>query len=557
MAIESRITNLPTKAPPIIIGGPTNYRWGSPEQPGIAVDWISSIQKAIERESLNAWVVVADESSDLVQPDVSALREKHLQALDQISHFAPSFLLIPETQTKVADMVVEKTGVEREIVDAILNRGGYANQRTKLDSAIGSLAIANRPVRFLSIDDDITIPQESRQVKEDRLPRGVRKLANSQVLFTYRGEENDLDMFDLEPNKLSEMFDDLGLTVAQIRQQMPDFRVTPHLHDTMQNALDTAVKDGFAQFQVIAPSGEDELPEADRAQIVAVQAIKSRKPDITAANQAKTHLLQEFPDEEQTIYAYPSGRSVKYGFGSADSNIDSGTLARLLNSQTAFWPWWFVSDPQISDRNPTHICTGQYRADNDTLVSILKRMYKRSGRLIKAIYEGGVSTQFLHNRVGAGYRQAMLEQAAASGMGKLPAYASMEKLVIHDGFVTIEPVSDNYEAPRDQAQRVYDLMHDLAMICVYKIQEIEGRKRFVEDSTADGKIKEYFNIIIKIYGKLAAFNQEEFFRHLDVEVRDQLRYYANILEAMPKVLGAVSEIIKEGRYPVVEIYKRE
>lgn len=557
MSLESRITNLSTDAPPMVIGGPTNFRWGTPEQPGIAVDWIRSIHEAIERENLDAWVVVADESNDSEQPGVSALRKEHLQALDQIPHLAPFYLLIPETQTKVAEMVVEKTGVEREIIDAILNGKGYANQRTKLDSAIGGLAIAGHPVKLLSIDDDITIPREARQVKEHKLPRGVRRLVNSQVLFSYRGDEDDLDWFDLEPNRLSAMFDDLGLTVAQVREQMPDFKVTPHLHDTMQSALDTAMRDGFAQFQVIAPSGEEELPDADIAQIVAVQAIKSRKPDITAANQARTHLLQELPIEEQTFYAYPSGPNVKYGFGSADSNIDSGTLARLLNSETAFWAWWFVSNPRISQRNPTHIVTGQYRADNDVLVSLLKRMFKRSGRQIKAIYEGGISTQFLHNRVSAGYRQAMIEQTAASAVGKLPAYDAMERLVIRDGIASIEPVGDNYQAPREQAQRVFDLMYSLAMICVYKIQELEGRKRFITDSTADDKIKEYFKIINKIYGKLAEFNQEEFFKHLDVEVRDQLRYYAKILEAMPKVIGAVSEIIKEGRYPVVEIYKRE
>ncbi len=554
MAIESRQTYLPPDVPRHIIGGPTNNRWGTLDTPGVAVSWVQSIQEAIGRENLNAWAILADESSE---PSISAIRSKHLQALDKLPHLAPLFLLTQETQTKVEELVTERTEIDVDIVHAILNSKGYANQRIKLDSLLGGLVIATQPIDFLSIDDDIIIPAWARQVNEEHLPRGIRRLENSQVLFSYQGDEDDSDWFDLEINRVAPMFSDLGLTVAQVRETMPDFKVTPHLHDTMQTALDAALRDGFAQFQVVAPSGEKPLPDAERARIIAVQAIKSRKPDITAANQVKTHLLQEFPPEEQTIYAYPSGPAVKYGVGSADSNIDSGTFARRLDTQTIFWPWWFVSDRNISLRNPTTIVTGQYRADNDNLTRILKRIFKKSNRQIKVIYEGGVTTQFLHNRVSAGYRQGMLEQATASAVGKLPAYEAMDRLVIdHTGMITIEPIAEDYQIPRERAQRVFDLLYSLAGICTYKIQELEGRKRFVEDPKADDKIREYYRIIHKIYLKLAELNQEEFFKHLDIEVRDQLKYYTRVVAAMPKVIESVSQIIREGKYPVVEVYKR-
>ncbi len=558
MSLESRTTNLPTDAPPHIVGGISNYRWGTLGVPGPAVNWITSIQQAVGRESLNTWTVVADETNT---PGVNQLRLQLLEkSLERTALNTPLFFLTPETQTAVAEMVQQSTGIDMAIVQAILNEGGYANQRVKLDSVIAGLAIGHHPINLLSLDDDISIPPFARQIRPEKLPRGISPLPNSQVLFRFEGDEDDLNWFELSPNRLSAMFDHLGKTIEEIRRQTPDYQAKAHVADSMQDALEKAVMAGSAQFQFTYAEEDEDIPDAHLARVVGVQSVKSKRPDYVASRVAASHLIGEFPAEEVPIYAYPSGLHVPFAFASVDTNIDSGTLARLFDGDTALWPWWFVSDRTISAQNPTQVVTGQYRADNDFLPFLLKRIFKRTGRQVKAVYEAGVPTQFLHERAATGYRQTTIEQACASAVGKIPAYEAMNHLVFtQGGQPSLDPIPDNYEAPKDHVKRVYELLYRLGGICRQKIGELDERKLREDVNTVDidRKIQQYGKIFVSIFGKLAQFDQEVFTKYLDIETRDQIRFYRKILEAMPIVMEAVGNIIGKGKYPVVEIYRRK
>lgn len=558
MSLESRFTNLPTDAPPHIVGGISNYRWGTPDAPGPAVDWTVSLETAVARENINAWLLVADETNT---PGIDQLRLQLLkQSLENAPSIAPLFFLTPETQTAVADMVQHETGIEMAIVNAILNEGGYANQRVKLDSVIAGLAIGHHPISILSLDDDIVIPQFARQIRPEKLPKGVFPLPNSQVLFRFEGDENDLNWFELSPNLLTGMFEHLGKTIEKIRRQTPDYQAKVHVADSMQDALERAVMAGSAQFQFTYTDEDEDIPDANLAQVVATQSVKSKRPDYVASKVAASHLMGEFPAEEVPIYAYPSGTHVRFAFASVDTNIDSGTLARYMNDDTARWPWWFVSDRTISAQNPTQVVTGQYRADNDFLPSLLKRIFKRTGRQVKAVYEAGVPTQFLHERAATGYRQTTIEQACASAVGKIPAYEAMNHLVFSSGGqASLDPIPDSYEAPKDHVKRVYELLYRLGGICRQKMGELDGRKQRedVDAADVDRKIQQYGKIFVSIFDKLARFDQEIFTRYLDIETRDQIRFYSKILEAMPIVMEKVGNIIGKGKYPVVEIYSRK
>lgn len=558
MSLESRLTNLPTDAPPHIVGGISNYRWGELDAPGPAVGWTVSLEAAVARENINAWVLVADETNT---PGVDQLRLQLLEkSLGKVHSIAPLFFLTPETQTGVAEMVQQSTGIEMAVVQAILNEGGYANQRVKLDSVVGGLAIGKHPIKILSLDDDIVIPEFGRQIRPEKLPKGISPLSNSQVLFRFEGDEDDLNWFDLSPNWLSAMFDHLGITIEDIRRQTPDYQAKVHVADSMQDALEKAVMAGSAQFQFTYTNEDEDIPDAGLARVIATQSIKSKRPDYVASRVAAGHLMAEFPAEEIPLYAFPSGSHVPFAFASVDTNIDSGTLARHMDDDTARWPWWFVSDRAISAQNPTRVVTGQYRADNDFLPSLFKRIYKRTSRQVRAVYEAGVPTQFLHERAATGYRQATIEQACASAVGKIPAYEAMNHLVFSNGGqASLEPIPDSYEAPKDHVKRVYELLYRLGGICRQKIGELDGRKlrEDVDVTEIDRKIQQYGRIFVSIFNKLAEFDQEVFAKYLDIETRDQIRFYSKILEAMPIVMEAVGNIIGQGNYPVVEIYRRK
>ena len=59
------------------------------------------------------------------------------------------------------------------------------------------------------------------------------------------------------------------------------------------------------------------------------------------------------------------------------------------------------------------------------------------------------------------------------------------------------------------------------------------------------------NLIIRTGG----FHPEIFKKWLDKEVHGQLMFFAEVLEAMPKVYEEVDRLMRRGKYPIVEFVR--
>lgn len=553
---ELTTTILPPDTPDRLIVTPTMNRWeGINGQPGHLPNMLHSVQDALSLEGLcqDTWIILGDASN---QPGTNTARLATLQHLHENPNPSSIFLLTPNTQGEVTDTIVAKTGINPEVVKAILYMTGYASQRAKLDVVVGALSlIVNRPLSVLTLDDDTIIPERYGVLKADALPNGLTQKSNSQVLLDDR---NDLSaaMFDIKPNNISSFFINLGKPISQIRQDHPEMRATQKFKDTMHGELEKATKGEPAQFVVThADVPEDDLPDADNSQIVAITATKHGVPDYRTVRIAQAHLEAEFPAEEVPISSYLSGPNEPFAFRAADTNVDSACIARLIDNDTAFWPWWFVSNDAISKENPLHTVTGHYRADNELLPVWLQVLYEQTGQ--QYAYLSGIDTQVYHNRARTGYRPDLHEQATASLVGNIAALEASRRLHFDhtSGKIRMTRVNQDYVAPRDHTQRVYDEMHHLARICVTKLDDLTERKHHgsTEDAIGlDEKIQRYFSIYESIYKKLGRFTFETFYYHLNNEVRRQLNFFAEVLDAMPAVIIEVQQLIKNGQYPVVE-----
>lgn len=550
-------TTLPPEAPDRIVLSPTMNRWeNATGQAGHLPNMLHSVQGALSRERLShdTWIILGDSSN---QPNVDAMRLARLQPLQEIPSPSRMFLLTPETQGQVTDIIVERTKIRREIIDAVLRMTGYASQRAKLDVVAGGLAIVgNRPIKTLELDDDTIIPEHYGVLKEDALPPGLTHRTNSQVLLDDREEVSE-DMFDVKPNRIGSFFTHLGKTVGEVRQEHPGMRATHKFQDTMNGELEKATRGEPAQFVVThADIEEDDLAEADDSRVVATTATKHGHPDYRTVRIANANLEAEFPVEELPISSYPSGPTEPFAFRTSDTNVDSACIAREIDGTTAFWPWWFVSSDALSRKNPLQTVTGHYRADNELLPVWLEVLREQTGQ--HYAYLSGIDTQVVHNRARTGYRPDLHEQATASLVGNIAALEASRRLHFDSiaGRIRMSRVDQDYVAPRDHAERVYDEMHHLAQVCVAKLDALTARKR--DTSTSEGlkeideKTDRYLGIWGSIQKKLGNFNFETFYIHLNREIGQQLNFFAEVLDAMPAVIIETQQLIKNGKYPVVE-----
>ncbi|MBI2430811.1 MAG: hypothetical protein HYV39_02245 [Candidatus Levybacteria bacterium] len=549
-------TTLPPDAPDNIVLSPTMNRWGINGQPAHLPNMLYSVQGALSREGLikDTWVILGDASN---QPGTDVARLSTLQRLHEIPHPSRLFLLTPETQRKTADIIAGKAKIPREIVDAVLTMTGYASQRAKLDVVAGGLAlVANRPLKTLELDDDTIIPEHYGVLKEDVLPHGLTRKPNSQVLLDDR-EALSEKMFDVITNTISPFFTELGKTVGEVRQKHPGMRATHKFKDTMHGELEKAIKGESAQFVVThADIEEDDLPDADNSLIVATTATKHGVPDYRTVKIAQAHLEAEFPEEEIPISSYPSGPSELFVYRKADTNVDSACIARQIDENTAFWPWWFVSNDRISRENPLQTVTGHYRADNELLPVWLQVVYERIGQ--QYAYLSGIDTQVYHNRARTGYRPDLHEQATASLVGNIAALEASRRLHFDPSAVRIRMtrVDPDYVAPRDHAEQVYSLMDGLAEICTRKLKDLSSRKLATSapEDLRDiaEKTDKYLDVLGSIKRKLGGSSFETFYYHLNREVARQLNFFADVLDAMPTVIIEAQKLIQRGNYPVVE-----
>src|SRR3989344_1109078 len=499
----------------------------------------------------DTWVLLGDASN---QTNVDAIRTKALQFLQEIRQPAEMFILTPQLQEKVASRIEHNTRLPRPVVEAALTLTGYASQRQKLDIVAAGFALQNGGVRTLTLDDDVVIPDKTRQLKSSVLAQlGLTNIPNSQaILRDFQIEET---MFDLHENSIQPFFQHLGRQISQIRVASP-LPTSKGWTDTMHTMLEQALKqDRPVQF-VVTHTGE-EMPSANDATVIAVAATKSFIPDYRTVRIAATTLLEEFPSQEAPVQAHRSGPTEQFAFMGCRTNVDSACFARILNQRTAFLSWWFVSSDSISRANPLQTVTGHYRADNELLPVLLETIYERTGE--PYMYLSGIETYIEHHRARIGYRPDIHEQATASLVGNIAALEAAKLLEFdQDGRVHMRKVENNYRAPQEGAEKVFTEMCNLAHICSDKITELTARNTSaVEEAMINEKIQRYSDMYSAIQKKLGNFNFDLFYQHLNTEIRDQLNFFASVVEALPTIIEEVFEIIKRGQYPVLSVVRND
>lgn len=536
-----RETHLPAVLPENLVVCPTMNRWGE-DKPGPLADLLRSTQLMIEKDGMEdtTGIVLADSSTGA---DVDALRARRLnETVAGIARPAPVYLLTPQTQELVLAELHKRTGVARSILAAILTNTGYASNRQKLDAlAGGSTLYSGKPMRVATFDDDTVLPTEFGVVPE-RHVRGVglEPKPNSQMLLhdaEVRGE-----VFEYRSNTLRGFFEHLGRTIGDVRSEHPGLRVTRIQHDTMNEALQDATDSRSAQFVVTSSPGP-EVDGAEHAHVIAAAGTKFGIPDYRTVAIAMANLLKKFPDKEVDVQSVLSGDPQLFGFQVSKTNVDSAALARVFNERTAHLPWWFVSSDAISRENPLQTVTGHYRADNELLPTLLEKVSGAWGEL--QVYLSGIRTQVFHNRARSGYRPNLpTEQAPASLVGNIAATQAMARLLImRDGSASMEDVADDYQVPEEIALSVFEKLKGLADVCAAPARR----------NDTDEYIRHQYEAVYRsLEHKLAGFDFRKFHRHLNTEVRDQLRFFSEVLDAYPRVLREISSMIARGQYPVQE-----
>lgn len=550
-------TTLPTDQPEHLVVTPTLDRWKSNGHRGPLPQLVASVQEALRHDRLSntTWIVLGDGSSyEGVEQD----RERALNQICMTNEDARVFILTPETQAQVAQCVRERTGLREAIVNVLLTDTGYASQRAKLDLVAGGVVLeSGRAIKVLGLDDDIVIPREWGMLRPTSLPQGLEPKPNSQTLITHESEDFPDDKFERRNgNSLIPFFENLGKRVLDVREARPRLRATKHWKDTMHSALDEAIQGKPAQF-VVSSADEDDMPGAENARIVAASATKSIMPDYRTVRIASAYLQSEFPESEIPIKSFPSGEAQPFAFHQSHTNVDSAALSRLITPETALWPWWFISSVDLSLSNPLKTVTGHYRADNELLPVLLNVMKRKPGSELQ-MYLAGLDTQVFHLRAKSGYRPGMHEQASSSLIGNIAAIEAANRLEWDPvtGKAKLYQVDADYKAPQEQTQRAFDEMRNLADICAAKIFELRAREEkdlnSAEQKRVGDAIMKYAKIQLSIAAKLAGFDFAKFYQHLSEEVRDQLKFYGEVLNAMPQVTDEARNLIRLGKYPIVE-----
>jgi hypothetical protein len=341
-------------------------------------------------------------------------------------------------------------------------------------------------------------------------------------------------------------FEHLGKNVDQVKKEHPSLRATQTWNDTMHVTIED-LNGQPVQFVVTHANGND-IPEAEKARIVATVATKHGVPDYRTVKIADFNLRREFPDDEMPVKSYLSGEPKLFAFMECDTNVDSAALARRFDEKTALWPWWFVSSLDISRQNPLQTVTSHYRADNELLPVLLKVIKKQTGE--SNMYLSGVNSQVYHNRALSGYRPDLHEQAAASLVGNVVALAAADKLEFDSNGHARLRLDGRYKIPEERAQKVFTEMADLAHTCLIKAEVLQSEK--VPSEISKSKIERYNNIYTSIKNKLANFDFSTFRTHIEEETNKQLKFYADVLHATPIVVHEIQLMIKDGRYPVLE-----
>ena len=111
-----------------------------------------------------------------------------------------------------------------------------------------------------------------------------------------------------------------------------------------------------------------------------------------------------------------------------------------------------------------------------------------------------------------------------------------------EGVASLPEISDSYRLPKDAAVGVFEQLESLATSCL--------RVAHAETSLPDT-----ITWCVAMYGdlsrRLADFNLSVFKSELDIEARDQLRFYRDVLLWYPRVRRyIIDEMVRKDRFPV-------
>ena len=562
-------TVLPPKSPEETIVCPTMNRWTAKDETGKTtkgplVNMLDSVVSKLQNQgNLGSTQILLSDATE-TQSGMHDARDAYLKEITRDRPNTEMYLMTRDTQKEVVDMLKAKTGIEAGVLEAIIELTGYASQRAKLDVVVAGQALGTGETKkILSLDDDTVIPDQRRTLHIERLDNKFAPEENSQALLPY---EPGNDFFSFSPNRLSAFFESLGLTVAQFRQ---DFRKTIRssygMHDTMHETLEHAVAErekksteSFVQ-QFIVRENHLQLEDSDNAKIVAAVSTKYGVPDYRTVKIFAANMNEEFPENEVNMVSYPSGKNSDFVFQRSWTNVDSACISRLFDQMTAQLPWWFISDVEISKKNPLQVVTAHYRADNEFLPVLFEQIKKSAGQ--NFVYHGGIDTQVSHHRARNGYRPGLIEQATASLVGNV---AALEAIKYIEFFPDKPPSFMQFN--RDiflenlSHTRVYDVYRSLeTLLGIAKGKYDEIRERLDRDN--DGtRIQQNIQKLVKceavinlLHRKTGGFNYHAFKESIVDEVYNQLVFYKKVITAFPTVILAVSDIIQKGQYPVEKV----
>ena len=547
-----RETALPADLAENLAVCPTLNRWGTVEKHGPLVDLVRSLEERVSEEGMkdNTAIILGDASEG---PGVDAARIAGLSHATNVVSPARVFILTMEQRRAIAQRIEKVTRVDRRAIQGLLLDTGYGSQRGNMWLAAAGLARARgEDMRKATFDDDTKIDGTYRMVRPEKLPRPFRPEPNSQLVLP----EDDvrLDEMTEHGNQLSSFFAYLGTTVADMRKQFPGMPATEIHKDTMHSALSDVRERGSAQF-VVSHEGKD-VDDAHLVRLFSAVISKHGRPDYRTLQIAQMYLESEFPQHELPLLSFLSGEVQPYAHRGSKTNVDSANIAFLLNDRTTQIMPWFVSDHRISAQNPLGTVEGHYRSDNE----LLPKMFdpKLAGAWGEpGMYLSGLPTQVYHNRAATGaHRVDTHKQATQSTLGHVAAMQAFARMEVDplNKRIVVRDVEDSFEVPHETAEALFDQIYTLAEICHRKGKELARRtprddehRRQIE--TALGRYQE---IYADLKRRLADFDLQEFHKHLNVEVRDQVRYYKAILDAYPVMLEEIARMIKRGEYPATE-----
>ena len=552
-------TTLPNDIPQNLIVSPSMNRWvrtddkaqTDAQKTGSLPKMLSSVVSQLERDGDldSTFLLVSDASNETKQHDA---RDQYVSQVLK-GKKADIFMLTPETQAQVVDLLKDMTGLDKNILDAIVTCTGYAGQRIKLDVVAAAHTLkSGSPKNILSLDDDTFIPEQRIQLKVEDIDERLVSAPNSQALINIDPKP---EYFEQSPNSLRSFFRTLGKSVSEARREFNiGLRTSLGQHDTMHIALEEVLKTGFAQFEVGA--NQRPLENEGNAVIMATTATKYLIPDFRTTVIAHTNFLEEFPDREVNISSYPTGKNEDHAYQKSWTNIDSACCARRIDSYTALILWWHASSLNISRENPHKVVTAHYRSDNELLPVLFEHLYEKAGKHF--VYHGGIDTQVSHHRARSGYRPNLIEQAAASLVGNVAALEAIKYI----DFSASPPRFRNFdratfESQIDEAKimSVYFEFDRLFQVCRDKVNELHARVKQGGDpkqlATNNHKLKKYAHVFNLISQKTDGFRYHSFRNALVDEIFEQLVFYSKVLDAYPVVVEASTKLIQSDQYPAM------